>query len=566
MLAASRGASGLPSFFLGLGACCRSGAATVSLIRPQTACNSSIEVKSRAEIANFAGKRASSFNRLRDAELSSGLRPSGCGYRSRETKLRGSELSGAANHYWVLDDVLAMIGLRAEDAGGKIEIIGEDPVVSSRHRVGRAAACALAAQGVALAAIWKARTGRGQDIAVDLRQAVIPGLRTCYHVYQHGHLVEQMANFPYPQEFFFKSRDDKWMLIYHYLCSGSIHNVLGILDLLKCSHHPDDMARAVREWDALELEAALAERKLVGLMCRTREEWLAHPQGQWLATQRPVEIEKYRESAPIALPNGPRPLSGLRVLDFAHVLAGPVTSKVLAEQGADVLRIMGPRHRDDWLDTIDTSAGKRLADLDLDVPADVELAKDLVRSADVFVQSWRPGSLAARGFSPEELFQINPGLIYVSISAYGSDGPWATRGGYNPVGMAACGLAFEEGSPDKPDRMKVVPLNDYLTPYLAAAGVLGAVIKRAREGGAYHVKASLTRTSMWVQELGILPEAEWPDSGLTAEPRASDMLTLESPCGTVTLPAPIVQYSETKAYWDKGPEPFGASRAEWLPR
>lgn len=371
--------------------------------------------------------------------------------------------------------------------------------------------------------------------------------------------------FPKPQEFFFRTRDEKWVLLFNYLCSGSVGNFLGVLRLLKCSNDPDDMARAVREWAGLDLEEAIAERKLVGVMCRTRDEWLAHPQGRWLAKQRPVEIEKIGQSDPVPLPDGDRPLTGLRVLDFSHVLAGPVTSRVLAEQGADVLRITSPRHRDDWMDTMDTSVGKRLADLDLDLPADVERAKELVSSAEVFVQSWRPGSLDRRGFSPEELCRLRPGLIYVSISAYGSGGPWAERGGYNPVGHAACGLAFDEGSMDKPSRMPGIALNDYLTPYLAAAGVLGALIRRSREGGSYHVHASLTRSSMWVQELGRLPESAWSKGDVNMAPRASDMQMIDSPCGVIQLPAPIVQYSETRAYWERGPEPFGASRAEWLP-
>ncbi|WP_316399581.1 CoA transferase, partial [Bradyrhizobium sp. 33ap4] len=147
-----------------------------------------------------------------------------------------------------------------------------------------------------------------------------------------------------------------------------------------------------------------------------------------------MEIEKIGESAPIPLPSGDRPLTGLRVLDFAHVLAGPVTSRMLAEQGADVLRITGPGHHDGWDTALDTGVGKRSADLDLEVLADVERAKELMRSADVFVQSWRPGSLDRRGFSPEELSELRPGLIYVSVSAYGSGGPWAERGGFNQVG------------------------------------------------------------------------------------------------------------------------------------
>src|SRR5690606_6669375 len=134
-----------------------------------------------------------------------------------------------------------------------------------------------------------------------------------------------------------------------------------------------------------------------------------------------------------------------------------------------------------------------------------------IRGADVFLQSWRPGALDRRGFSREELLQLKADLIYVSLSCYGSSGPWATRGGYEPMGQTVSGLAIGEGSADQPKLACTFTLNDYLTAYLAAAGVVGALVNRQREGGAYHVDVSLTRTSMWVQELGMLPGEQWPD-------------------------------------------------------
>lgn len=463
-----------------------------------------------------------------------------------------------------LESLLHAIGVRREDVGGSIRIEGADPVVSSRHRVGGATACALAAQGAAIAAIWKQRTGRGQDIDVEVRRAAVPGLRTAYHMAQNGHHVDVFPRSPYPQTDFFRTRDGRQMYILR--TPMYMQNLLGTLGLLKCSPDPVDMARAVLQWDALDLEEAMAERKLVGVMCRTRAEWAAHPQGQWLAARPPVEIEKIGDSAPLPLPVGDRPLRSLRVLDFAHVLAGPVASRMLAEHGADVLRITAPHQHDQLFCALDTGVGKRSANLDLDVASDVEKAKALAATADVFAQSWRPGTLDVRGLSPEALARQRPGLIYVSVSAYGSGGPWASRGGYEPVGQAACGLAFDEGSVDEPRLSPTGTLNDYLTAYLASAGVLGALLRRAREGGSYHVKASLTRTSMWVQELGRLPRSRWPHPDLPMQPRESDMVTMEGPYGRVTLPAPITQFSETRAYWERSPEPFGASRPEWLPR
>src|SRR5690349_17822633 len=124
--------------------------------------------------------------------------------------MRDSEAVERLEHRRILEDLLSIIGVGAEETGGEIRIDGVDPVVSSRHRLGGATACALAAHGAALAAIWKMRTGRGQDISVDVRRAVVPGLATCFHLSQNGHPIEPLA--PNPKKWFFRTRDDRWFL------------------------------------------------------------------------------------------------------------------------------------------------------------------------------------------------------------------------------------------------------------------------------------------------------------------------------------------------------------------
>src|SRR6185369_7166369 len=111
--------------------------------------------------------------------------------------------------------------------------------------------------------------------------------------------------------------------------------------------------------------------------------------------------EKLSDSKPEPLPAGPRPLSGLRVLDLTRVLAGPTCARTLAEHGADVLKIAGPQLPDSGVSEFDTGIGKLQAYLDLRETAGVEKLQSLLREADVFSQSFRPGTLAARGFSPE---------------------------------------------------------------------------------------------------------------------------------------------------------------------
>jgi len=464
----------------------------------------------------------------------------------------------------ILDGLLTDLGLPAEATGGRSDIDGDDPIVDSRHRPAAAAAAALAAQGAAVAAIWRMRSGQGQDVRVEARRACVPGLQTINHMRQNGFAHDLFPRSTKAFTDFFRTKDGR--RIYLLRTTLYVENLIGTLDLLKCSYDAASMAAAIARWDAEDLENALAERKLIGVAARPREEWLAHPQGRWLAARPVVEIEKIADGPPEPFLPGARPLAGVRVLDFTHVLAGPVTARMLAEQGADVLHLSTQHQMDPMRIGIDTGAGKRSAYLDLDLPGAPAQLDDLVRGADVFVQSWRPGSLDRRGLSCERLAGLRPGLIYVSVSAYGSGGPWADRVGYEPVGQTACGLVLDEGSHDAPKLAVTGTLNDYLAAYLGAAGAMTALIRRATEGGSYHVKVSLTRTSMWMQEIGRLPMDEWPERSIPMAPAPSDMIEMHSPFGRIAIPAPITGYSATPGYWDRPPEPFGASLAEWLPR
>jgi CoA-transferase family III len=131
--------------------------------------------------------------------------------------------------------------------------------------------------------------------------------------------------------------------------------------------------------------------------------------------------------APEPLPTGDRPLSGIRVIDLTRVLAGPTCARTLAEHGADVMKITAAHLPSLGYQELDTGHGKLSAELDLRAPGDVDILRGLVRKADVFSQGYRPGTLANRGLSPEELAAIRPGLVYVSLCAFGHAGPWTSR-------------------------------------------------------------------------------------------------------------------------------------------
>jgi hypothetical protein len=464
----------------------------------------------------------------------------------------------------VLARLTSSIGLPSSVDLNSVEFMGADPIVPSRFRPGLASSAALAANALGVAEIWRQRGGNRQSIAVDLRRAAIPGLRTVSHIRRNSHTL-QLSRPKTESKVFFETADGRQMyLLRHAFYYEHFSRMLTFLD---CSPATESIERAVRRWDSVDLEEALANAKVIGAIARTHEEWLASPQGQHLATRVPVEIERIGDTPPLPFGPGDRPLSGLNVVDMGHVLAGPVVSRQLAEQGANVLHVSAPHQPDPAHIVIDTGLGKRSAFVNLDKPGDIDAFHALIADADVFVQSWRPGSLDARGLSPQDLAKRRPGIIYVSVSCYGYEGPWASRAGYDPLGQVVSGLAVGEGSIDRPVLASTFTLNDYLAGYLGAAGVASALLKRASVGGSYHVKVSLTSCSMWLQELGQLPSAQWPDgpAGVKTLPlvETASLTTSQTAFGEIEHPLPIVCYSETPARWDTPPEPAGRSSLSW---
>ncbi len=458
----------------------------------------------------------------------------------------------------VLDRLLADVGLRRAESGATVNIAGADPLVPSPHRLGTAAAVALAAQGVAIAEIWRMRSGRTQTVSVDMREAVL-GLDALNRMKQNGHPVDN----PTRREAIiglFRARDGRWV----FLMGSYAHHRDGVLDLLRCWNNTGSIVNATSQWDAIDLEDAAADRRLPVAAVRRREEWRAHPQGRLLAQRPVVEITKIGDSPPEPFGPAARPLSGIRVLDMTHVIAGPVVARTLAEQGADVLDLRSSQDADILICLLDVNHGKRSAFCDFGNAADEAAFDRLVREADVFCESWRPGSLERRGISPSRLAALRPGIIYTSVSCYGVDGPWATRGGFDQLGQCVSGIAAAEGGMDAPRLVPTYLLNDYLAAYLGALGTLAALIRRAREGGSYRVHVSLTQSSMWVQNLGLLAQP-----AIFRHGHGLGEATLESretAFGTLDYMPPITRFSETRAYWELPPPARGASPPVWLPR
>lgn len=228
-----------------------------------------------------------------------------------------------------------------------------------------------------------------------------------------------------------------------------------------------------------------------------------------MAAQPLLRFERLGDAPPMPLPAlaaNQRPLSGLRVLDLTRILAGPVAGRTLAAYGAEVMLVNGP-HLPNIASIADTSRGKLSSLLDLREPAQQAQFDRLVAGAQVLVQGYRPGGLAALGYGPQALADKHPGMVVVSLSAYGSRGPWAGRRGFDSLVQTATGFNQAEAEAAGAPLPKAMPMQilDYATGFLMAYAASAALLRQQREGGSWGVELSLARTAHWLRGLGRVP-------------------------------------------------------------
>ncbi len=297
---------------------------------------------------------------------------------------------------------------------------------------------------------------------------------------------------------------------------------------------------------------------------RRFEDWDAHPQGRAVAQLPVLSLERIGEAPVEILRPSERPLGGVRVLDLTRVIAGPVCGRCLAAHGADVLLVTAA-HLPSMLPlAIDTGRGKLSARLDLrDETARARLC-ELIRGADVFVQGYRPGALAALGFGPGEVARLRPGIVYVSLSAYGHEGPWAERRGFDSLVQTATGFNAAEAEAAGLGEPKPLPAQalDHASGYLMAFGAMTALARRAQEGGTWHVRTSLAQTGRWLRELGRVtgglacPEPDLPDVRDRLEDSASGF-------GRLTAVRHAAALAVTPTRWERPSAPLGTHEPRW---
>ena len=248
----------------------------------------------------------------------------------------------------ILSDIWTSVGGEAS-ALDALTLTGDEPQLPSSFRVAAAAQVSVAATGLAAAGIWKMRSGEAQDVAVDMRHAVVECRSERYL---------RVDGKPPPPAWdaiagVYKTRDG-----FVRLHTNFPHHRDAVCKVLNCTPERDAVQAALMQWDGEAFETAAYAGGCVVAFMRSHDQWSATPHAKALAGLPLMSITKIGEAAPKPWPEGDRPLAGIRVLDLSRVIAGPVAGRTLAAHGADVLLISGPElPAIPWL-TIDTGRGK----------------------------------------------------------------------------------------------------------------------------------------------------------------------------------------------------------------
>lgn len=436
----------------------------------------------------------------------------------------------------------------------EVTLTGCDPVFPSSFAVARAAQVSIAAAALAACELGHARGVARQGVAVDAAHAAAESTGWFSLDGKVPELWDPFAGL-YPCA-------DGHVRIH----TNFRHHRDGALRLLGLDPQTAvraDVERAMLRWKALDFEQAAADRGLVATALRNFAEWDATPQGQAVAAQPVMTLTRIGDAPPLALPtlaDSAPPLAGVRVLDLTRILAGPVGGRTLAAFGADVMLVNSPNLPN--IDAIaDTSRGKRSAHVDLLTEEGRQALWRLVDGAHVFLQGYRPGSLAARGFAPEALAARRPGIVAISLSAYGPQGPWADRRGFDSLVQTAMGFNHAEGEAAGDGKPRALPMQilDQASGFLIAFGAAAALWRQRQEGGSWHVQVSLAQTGHWLRGLGRVPgglQAVKPDL-------APWLATQASGFGQLCAVRPAAQLARTPAGYARPSVPPGTDPPQW---
>jgi len=432
------------------------------------------------------------------------------------------------------------------------------PHLESVFPVEEVAGAAVTASLLAAAELSVARRGRIKELATSSGH-IAAAIRSEHHV----RLAGARPGLPLDSVSGFARAADGWVRLH-----GTYpHHLAALGGALECAEPTrESLHEAVSRQPALLVEDAVTRAGGCTVAVRETGVWNEHPQGRWLAGRGLLDFELadiQSVGLSAARPDG-LPGEGLRVLDLTRVIAGPIASRFLTALGCDVLRVDPPGMPEIPLLAVDTGVGKRNTCLDLRTAEGRSALWGLLDGADVVVQGYRGGALAALGFGPEEVRRACPQLTTVDLTAWGHGGPWGQRRGFDSLVQAASGIARVcEPRPDLEPGVLPAQLLDHATGYLIAAAALRGLASRARDGRPAHARLALARTAHWV--LGMERGASAFDSGNGAG-ALSYLVTLPSEEGDLVVVAPPGAIDGTPLRWPHSHRPPCSSPSAWLPR
>lgn len=349
-------------------------------------------------------------------------------------------------------------------------------------------------------------------------------------------------------------------------------NALKILGLHQTASR-EEVAKEMLKWKSIQLEDAAFRGGAVIAALRSFHEWDMLPQANAVA-DLPILIKHIAAATPY-LPEVPNAMSdnkclrNIRVVEMSRVIAAPVAGKTLAAHGADVIWITSPALPDLPDLDIDLSRGKRTVQLHIKRPEDKARLLELLRTADVFIQSYRPGSLAAQGLSARDIVQANPNIIVASLNAYGPDGPWSQNRGFDSLVQTCSGINVEDAlryGDNEPARVLPCQAFDHGAGYFLATGIMAALYKRATEGGAYEVKVSLAGVMKYLRSLGIYEGKS--GFGLKDLKTPNDveryLEAKQTAFGELRAVSHSAMIEGVEVGWDEMPKPLGSDKPVWL--
>ncbi|KAF4345811.1 acyl transferase carnitine dehydratase [Fusarium beomiforme] len=404
----------------------------------------------------------------------------------------------------------------------------------------------------------------------------------------------------------YETKDDGvWFQLHGSLGADPVLQSIGLDPSQQCNSNDEAykvIAENIRKFGAHELEMMHLVQGLCGSICYT-------PSG-WQQTRMARDLSKYplinykqqthaipTPAIPLPISSDKRPLAGIKVVELVRIIAGPVIGTTLAAFGADVIRVNCSRLPDFNSLQVTLNAGVRTMDVDLSKDKELKHLLELIQDADVFVQGYRPGVIARKGLGLHNLLEMagkrGKGIVYVEENCYGPDGPMAERPGWQQIADAASGCSYVTGRSlghtDGTCVLPALPVPDMLTGLVGAIGTMMAIRDRARQGGSYHVFASLmTAAALHLKpDIGLYSpmvveecndKFKWDKTGpdlfvlelldvvlkgwKQAIPKFSEqdspyMCTLKGEWGELEVLKPVIQLSNpnTSPYFSTAPEP-----------